>query len=236
MFLALAHMRKCNIMHADIKPDNILVTESKAQLKICDLGSASDTSENEITPYLVSRFYRAPEISACTAAMDRLTLQFSVCPTTVLSTPGRLVVPCTSSTRARRVVADRTRLTPLQILFPGRTNNHMLLLIQELSGRINTKTVKRSKFGELHFDELGNFLSLERNKTTGVETVKKIALAVRPSNDLRMRLMAPAIVKSLNDAELKMLSNFVDLLSRCLETDPIKRITPRDALSHAFLR
>lgn len=32
-------------------------------LKICDLGSASDASENEITPYLVSRFYRAPEIS-----------------------------------------------------------------------------------------------------------------------------------------------------------------------------
>ena len=33
-------------------------------LKLCDLGSASDASENEITPYLVSRFYRAPEISA----------------------------------------------------------------------------------------------------------------------------------------------------------------------------
>ena len=32
-------------------------------LKICDLGSASDASENEITQYLVSRFYRAPEIS-----------------------------------------------------------------------------------------------------------------------------------------------------------------------------
>ena len=31
-------------------------------LKICDLGSASDASDNEITPYLVSRFYRAPEI------------------------------------------------------------------------------------------------------------------------------------------------------------------------------
>jgi hypothetical protein len=30
---------------------------------MCDLGSASDASENDITPYLVSRFYRAPEIS-----------------------------------------------------------------------------------------------------------------------------------------------------------------------------
>lgn len=39
------------------------VNEPKTLLKLCDLGSASDASENEITPYLVSRFYRAPEIS-----------------------------------------------------------------------------------------------------------------------------------------------------------------------------
>jgi serine/threonine-protein kinase PRP4 len=39
------------------------VNEAKTLLKVCDLGSASDVSENEITPYLVSRFYRAPEIS-----------------------------------------------------------------------------------------------------------------------------------------------------------------------------
>ena len=39
------------------------MTENKATLKVCDLGSAADVSEGEITPYLVSRFYRAPEIS-----------------------------------------------------------------------------------------------------------------------------------------------------------------------------
>lgn len=81
LFLALSLLRKANIMHADIKPDNILVrlrlalcfkgsyslgsqvNEQKTVLKLCDLGSASDASENDITPYLVSRFYRAPEIS-----------------------------------------------------------------------------------------------------------------------------------------------------------------------------
>jgi serine/threonine-protein kinase PRP4 len=63
IFLALNLLNKLNIIHADIKPDNILVNESKSLLKVCDLGSAADTSEAEITPYLVSRFYRAPEIS-----------------------------------------------------------------------------------------------------------------------------------------------------------------------------
>ena len=39
------------------------MNESKLVLKMSDFGSASFVSENEITPYLVSRFYRAPEIS-----------------------------------------------------------------------------------------------------------------------------------------------------------------------------
>lgn len=88
MFLGLGLLRKCNTLHADLKPDNVLVgtdpsismspctdgsqvNESRNVLKICDLGSASDASENEITQYLVSRFYRAPEISRCPSISQR---------------------------------------------------------------------------------------------------------------------------------------------------------------------
>jgi serine/threonine protein kinase len=39
------------------------VNETKLVLKLCDFGSASYSQDNDITPYLVSRFYRAPEIS-----------------------------------------------------------------------------------------------------------------------------------------------------------------------------
>ena len=38
MLLALKEMKKANIVHADIKPDNILVNESKLLLKLCDFG------------------------------------------------------------------------------------------------------------------------------------------------------------------------------------------------------
>lgn len=62
LFIALRHLRKCKIMHADLKPDNILLNDKFATLKVCDLGSASDVTDNEVTAYLVSRFYRAPEI------------------------------------------------------------------------------------------------------------------------------------------------------------------------------
>ena len=43
------------------------VNESKNVLKLADFGSAMFSGDNEITPYLVSRFYRAPEISKCQA-------------------------------------------------------------------------------------------------------------------------------------------------------------------------
>lgn len=39
------------------------VDDGKHVLKLCDFGSASHVADNDITPYLVSRFYRAPEIS-----------------------------------------------------------------------------------------------------------------------------------------------------------------------------
>ncbi|KAJ7374555.1 Serine/threonine-protein kinase PRP4 [Desmophyllum pertusum] len=62
LLLALKLLKKTGIIHADIKPDNILVNESKLVVKLCDFGSASFSSDCDITPYLVSRFYRAPEI------------------------------------------------------------------------------------------------------------------------------------------------------------------------------
>ena len=39
------------------------MNESKLVVKLCDFGSASFAADCDITPYLVSRFYRAPEIS-----------------------------------------------------------------------------------------------------------------------------------------------------------------------------
>lgn len=55
-----------------------------------------------------------------------------------------------------------------KILFPGRSNNHMLLLMMELKGRFNTKMIKKAKFGDLYFDDLGAFQSLEKDRVTGV--------------------------------------------------------------------
>lgn len=138
LFLALSLLRKCNILHADIKPDNVLVNASKSMLKLCDLGSAADISyENTstmITPYLVSRFYRAPEI--------------------ILGLPYDMAVDVWS------VGCTLYELYTGRILFPGRSNREMLRLMMECKGRFNTKAMKKAKFGSDYFDDVGGFLDI----------------------------------------------------------------------------
>ncbi|KAF8437507.1 kinase-like domain-containing protein [Boletus edulis BED1] len=208
LFLALGLLKKTNIMHADIKPDNILVNEQKTLLKLCDLGSASDASENDITPYLVSRFYRAPEII--------------------------LGVPYDPALDVWSIGCTLYELYTGKILFPGRSNNQMLLLMMELKGRFNAKMIKKAKFGEMYFDEQGGFDSVETDRVTGASVVRKVHVS-KPSRDLRSRLMPPSSVK-MKDDEMKLLLSFIDLLDKCLALDPSRRLMPKEALAHPFIR
>jgi serine/threonine-protein kinase PRP4 len=110
-------------------------------LKICDLGSASDASDNEITPYLVSRFYRAPEI--------------------ILGMQYDFAIDIWS------IGCTLYELYTGKILFTGRSNNQMLRSIMDCRGRFPVKMLKRAQFAHIHFDEMANFLSVEPDKLTG---------------------------------------------------------------------
>lgn len=59
-----------------------------------------------------------------------------------------------------------------KILFPGRSNNQMLLLMMELKGRFNTKMIKKAKFGDVYFDEMGGFESVEKDRVTGSVSIR----------------------------------------------------------------
>lgn len=62
MILGLEYCHNKNIVHRDLKPENVLFTEDE-RVKICDFGSSKFIKEDtQSTPYIVSRYYRAPEL------------------------------------------------------------------------------------------------------------------------------------------------------------------------------
>lgn len=207
MFLGLSLLRKCDILHADLKPDNLLVNENRNILKVCDLGSASTTLDNEITPYLVSRFYRAPEII--------------------------LGIPYDYSIDVWSIGCTLFELYTGKILFTGRNNNQMLRSIMECRGKIPPKFLRRGSLTHLHFDDLLNFRSTEEDKVTG-RIITRVMDFKKPTRDLKTRLMGKG-TRGVDDKEAKEVALFVDLLDRCLHVNPEKRCTPIEALKHPFI-
>jgi len=70
----LKYIHSANVLHRDLKPSNILLN-ANCDLRICDFGLARTSSEKEyMTEYVVTRWYRAPELllscAEYTAAID----------------------------------------------------------------------------------------------------------------------------------------------------------------------
>ncbi|CAI0414649.1 unnamed protein product [Linum tenue] len=70
----LRYVHSANVLHRDLKPSNLLLN-ANCDLKIGDFGLARTTSETDfMTEYVVTRWYRAPELllncSEYTAAID----------------------------------------------------------------------------------------------------------------------------------------------------------------------
>ncbi|KAG6526660.1 mitogen-activated protein kinase 5-like isoform X1 [Zingiber officinale] len=105
----LKYIHSAKVIHRDLKPSNLLLN-ANCDLKICDFGLARPTSENDImTEYVVTRWYRAPELllnsSDYTAAID-------------LWSVGCIFM----------------ELMNRQALFPGRDHMNQMRLITELIG------------------------------------------------------------------------------------------------------
>jgi serine/threonine-protein kinase PRP4 len=206
MLLALKIMKKANIVHADIKPDNILVNESKLLLKLADFGSASHVAENEITPYLVSRFYRAPEV--------------------ILGMKYDFAIDLWSSG------ATFYELYTGKIMFPGQTNNHMLKKFMDLKGKIPNKIIRKGQFKDNHFDSSCCFMYHDIDKVTQREKVVMMPV-VNKSRNLESELIGG---NKLPEDQLRKVTQFRDFLDKIHTLDPAKRISLNECLTHPFIQ
>jgi serine/threonine-protein kinase PRP4 len=206
LLLALKLLKKTGILHADIKPDNILVNESKLVLKLCDFGSASYINDNEITPYLVSRFYRAPEI--------------------ILGIPYEYGIDMWSA------ACTIYELYTGRILFSGKSNNQMLKYFMDVKGKFPNKVIRKGAFRDQHFDNNCNFLYHEIDKVTEREKVVVMSV-VKVTRDLQAELVAG---QALPSDQLRKVTQLKDMLEKALTIDPAKRISLNNALTHPFIQ
>lgn len=214
LLVAIKHIHRCEVVHADIKPDNILISAGHNLVKICDLGSAVELSEIEATTYLVSRFYRAPEIC--------LGIKYGP-PSDVFALGATLFELFTG-----------------KILFPGRSNNDMLRLFMEFRGKFSHKMIKQGSAWKQHFDENLDFKFLDHNKTTRKKVTRLITdcSAKRSILDMAMTRVGPEKQKSSDpDAVMyvKKAKQFAEFISQMTALDPEKRATPDDLLKHPFV-
>jgi len=208
LFIALSYLQYCNILHADIKPDNIMINQKMNVAKLSDFGSASDITESAIAPYLVSRFYRAPEI------ILGLRYGYSI---------DMWSVGCTLY-----------ELYTGKILFQSRSNNDHLKMIMEYRGKLPNKMLKKGALVKDHFDQDFRFLYHDIDPVTKKRIIRP--MIVNKSKDIKADLLN-STVNTNNDLQLrKRVLQLCDIIERALTVDPSKRLTAQQALSHPFFQ
>ena len=215
---ALQHLSRHHIVHADIKPENILVSADYSMVKLADFGSAFfvsdiDARADNPTPYLVSRFYRPPEVI--------LGLEYNHPSVDLWSVGVTLAELFTGS-----------------VLFPGYSNNDMIRLFMESMGAFSQKMIKRHI--RSYEDRLQLFPFFERDsfafhrqsidKVTG-QPVVKIVRVIKPAQG---RQLSSVMLKSCGTEERVEVLKFADLLSKCLALDPARRVSVEDTCKQPF--
>lgn len=107
----LKYLHSTGAVHRDLKPSNLLLN-SNCDLKICDLGLARGVDEedsHQLTEYVSTRWYRAPEVMLCWKNYDKAIDMWSV--------------GC--------IMAEILSRKPL---FPGRDYLHQLTVIIDILG------------------------------------------------------------------------------------------------------
>lgn len=207
LLVALRHLKKVGYIHADIKPDNILVNESKTVLKLCDFGSAEKVNVNEMRPYLVSRFYRAPEI--------------------ILGVPFGFGIDVWSA------ACTIYELATGKIMFTGNSNNKMLKYFMDVKGKIPNKLLKKGKFKDQHFNYNNNFLLQCVDPATNREKVVELVNVTATRQILQELKQAHTNISNYEEKRLVLLK---DLLDKMLTLDPSHRMTASECLRHPFIQ
>ncbi|EGR33623.1 protein kinase domain protein [Ichthyophthirius multifiliis] len=141
---ALNQCHKQDVIHRDVKPENLLVNPYNYELKLCDFGFARQLPSKQtelLTDYVATRWYRAPE----------LLLQYQKY--------GKEV-------DVWAIACIMGELIDGQPMFPGENEIDQLYLIQKMLGPLTVEQkelfIKNPRFLGMKFPEINKPETLER--------------------------------------------------------------------------
>lgn len=212
LFLALRVLRQAGLIHADVKPENLLVARDSKSIKLSDFGNMLTVSEaeNVVDEHQMPLFFRAPEV--------------------ILGQPfGTEIDVFGAAASLYQMATDR-------FLFIPRTNNEMIHEMLKICGAFPQSTMTGQLIHK-HFDLAGNFL-LQKHLNTGT-SVEKLQVSSfnpppRPISELLKVLLLHKPDDYPHERHERLVGHFGDLLTKCLEIDAKARATPNDALNCRF--
>lgn len=199
---------RTSIIHCDLKPENILLKNPKRTgIKIVDFGSSCKIGKT-MYPYIQSRFYRAPEVLLGLPYDQSIDMWSFGCIMYELHT-GDPIFNGNSEVDQMMKITEVCGMPPDHMLNNGRkVSNYFTRTSRDQPyQRVATKKEYRAIGSRKLSDMLGTYSGGPGGRRAGEPNHT-------PEDYLR----------------------FESLLRRCLEIDPLKRITAREALDHEFLR
>ncbi|XP_036747821.1 homeodomain-interacting protein kinase 3 isoform X2 [Manis pentadactyla] len=217
---ALKKLKSLGLIHADLKPENIMLVDPVRQpyrVKVIDFGSASHVSKTVCSTYLQSRYYRAPEIILGLPFCEAIDMWSLGC-----------------------VIAELFLGWPL---YPGALEYDQIRYISQTQGlpgeqllNVGTKST-RFFFRETDISHSGwRLKTLEEHEAeTGMKSKEARKYIFNSLDDIVHVNTVMDLEGSDLLAEKADRREFVSLLKKMLLIDADLRITPAETLNHPFV-
>ncbi|XP_069763783.1 homeodomain-interacting protein kinase 4-like [Narcine bancroftii] len=221
---ALQKLKDLSIIHADLKPENIMIIDQKRfpfRVKVIDFGSASIFHEVQYVkePYIQSRFYRSPEILLGLPFCEKVDMWSLGC-----------------------VMAELHLGWPL---YPGNSEYDQIRYIVETQGPPPEELLSAAT-------KAGQFFCCSARPQSSPQWQLKSADDYRAETAVQPLERRKYMLKSLDQLETVHVANnafpedevvaefhdcrsMVQLIKRMLTLDPRERITASAALKHPFV-
>ncbi|XP_035244165.1 homeodomain-interacting protein kinase 1-like isoform X2 [Anguilla anguilla] len=217
---ALMKLKSLGLIHADLKPENIMLVDPLRQpyrVKVIDFGSASHVSKAVCSTYLQSRYYRAPEIVLGLPFCEAIDMWSLGC-----------------------VIAELFLGWPL---YPGASEYDQIRYISQTQGLpaeyLLSAGTKTSRFFHRGPDASYPLWRLktpaEHEGEMGIKSKEARKYIFNCLDDMMQVNMSTNLEGTDMLAEKADRREFIDLLKKMLTLDADKRITPIKTLAHPFV-